>query len=319
VARRRRAAHGRGAVKAVVTGATGFLGRQLCPRLRAEGYEEVTALVRDPARARQTLGPGVECLAWDDAAVWTPAVAGADAVFHLAGESVAGERWTPEVKEKILRSRVETTRRIADAQPRGVLVSASAIGYYGGRGDRTVTEADPPGDDYLARVCIAWEDEARKAEATAARVVLLRIGVVLGKGGGALESMLNPPGVPFSPFKLGVGGPLGSGRQWTAWVHVEDVLGLLLHAAKTDAATGPVNAVAPNPVTNAQLSAAIGRALGRPAVVPVPAFAVRMVVGELADYLLYSQRVLPVRAQELGYRFRFPDIDSALRDIIGGP
>lgn len=294
---------------AVVTGATGFIGKRLVRALRESGAA-VTALTRDPARAAATLGAeGVECVAWDAPQDWRPLVRDADAVFHLAGEPVAGKRWTPEYKERVLRSRTETTADLVGAGPRGAFVSASAVGYYGDRGDRTVTEESGPADDFLARVCVAWEAEAQRATATAARVVLLRIGIVLGDGGGPLAAML-------PPFKAGVGGPMGSGRQWVPWVHVDDVVGLALFAAGTAAASGPINAVAPDPVTNAQLAAAIGRALGKPALLPLPAVALRAAVGEMAYALLYSQRVLPARAQALGYPFRFADVSAALADIL---
>ncbi len=296
-------------MNAVVTGATGFIGAPLCRRLIADGHT-VTSLTRDAVRAQTALGAGVRYLAWDDTTAWRPVVRDADVVFHLAGEPVAGARWTTAYKEKILQSRIETTRAIADAHPRGVLVSASAVGFYGDRGTSVVTEADPSGDDFLARVCVQWEAEAEKAERTASRVARVRIGIVLGNGGGPLASML-------PPFRLGLGGPIGNGKQFVPWVHLADVIGLLLLAATNENARGAINASAPDPVTSADLAAAIGRALGKPAVVPVPALALRAVVGEMAYALLYSQRVSPQTAQSLGYAFRFANVDAALRDLLG--
>ncbi len=291
-----------------MTGATGFLGKRLVRVLRADGAA-VTALTRDPGRARASFGEAVTCLAWDDAGSWRAAVQSADAVFHLAGESVAGKRWTPEQKERILRSRTETTTALAAAGPRGAFVSASAVGYYGDRGDQSLTETDSPGDDFLAGVCVAWEAAADTAAATAAHVSKLRIGIVLGEDGGPLSAML-----PL--YRAGFGGPMGGGRQWVPWVHADDVVGLLLFAARNPAAAGALNAVSPDPVTQAQFAAALGRALGRPALVPAPAFALRAALGGMADALLASQRALPARALSLGYRFRFPDLNDALADLL---
>jgi len=291
-----------------VTGATGFLGRRLVRALRTESVS-VTALTRDPGRARASLGDAVTCLAWDDAGSWRAAVQGADAVFHLAGESVAGKRWTPEQKERILRSRTETTTVLAAAGARGAFVSASAVGYYGNRGDQSLTETDGPGDDFLAGVCVAWEAAADGASATAAHVSKLRIGIVLGEDGGPLSAML-----PL--YRAGLGGPMGGGRQWVPWVHADDVVGLFLFAARNPAASGALNAVSPDPVTQAQFAAALGRALGRPALVPAPAFALRAALGGMADALLASQRALPARALSLGYRFRFPDLAGALAGLL---
>lgn len=315
-------------MRAVVTGGTGFIGRRLCVRLLRAGVA-VTVLSRDAYEARRQLTPavsvgtgagsgaGVTALDWDSPDVWRPAVADADAVFHLAGAPVAGERWTPEYKDAILNSRVESTRAIAGARPK-VLISASAVGYYGDRGNEVVTEATLAGDDFLSRVCVVWEEEAERAAAAGGRVCRMRIGTVLGPDGGALQGFLDPPGVPFSPWRVGLGGPLGSGKQWVPWVHVEDVVQLMLYCAfNQPEARGPINAVSPNPVTNAQFVHAIGRAIRKPSLVPVPGFALKAVVGEMAYALLYSQRVLPDAAQRLGYEFRFPALDAALADVVG--
>ncbi len=314
-------------MKAVVTGGTGFIGRGLCVRLATAGVG-VTVISRDAYESRKVLGPavsvgtgagsgaGINFVDWDSPNIWAEAVAGADAVFHLAGASVAGEKWTDEYKQTILESRVQTTRAIVEAGPK-LLISSSAVGYYGDRKDESLTESDPPGSDFLAQVCIAWEEEAEKATARGARVIRLRTGNVLGKDGGPLPALINPPDVPFSPWKLGLGGPLGSGRQWFPWIHVEDVLGLMLFCAfEKQEARGAINVVAPELVTNAQFSHALGRALHRPSLFKVPGFVLKGMVGEFAEALLNSQKVVPEAAQKLGYSFYFPALEDALSDLL---
>ena len=302
-----------------MTGATGFIGRPLCAELVGAGHR-VTALARDAERARGLLGPSVAVAAWfsaDDA--WRQAVARADVVIHLAGESVAGQRWTPEFKAKIRASRVEPTQVLVEAMRQAqrptTLISASAVGYYGDRDDETVTEASPPGKGFLAEVCVAWEAEALRAREAGARVVLMRTGVALGTGG-ALEKMLHPLPLPFNPWDLGLGGPMGSGRQWMPWIHLDDVVGLYAWAATTPQVAGACNATAPNPVTNAEFAHAIGRSLHRRAGLSVPAFALKLALGEFADSLLTGQKVIPTVPQTLGYRFRFPDLDAALASLL---
>jgi uncharacterized protein (TIGR01777 family) len=303
-------------MKVVVTGATGFIGRALCRLLTTEGHT-VTTLGRNANRARQVLERDAgQYLAWDNEGAWRPVVAEADAVFHLAGASVGEQRWTPEVKEELRASRVDTTRRIAEAAPR-VLVSASAIGYYGDTGEKSVDETALPGNDFLAQLCQAWEAETLQAEALhESRVVLARIGIVLGRGGGPLEAVLQPPGMAFSPWKMGLGGPLGNGKQWFSWVHLDDVCRLLLWAAEKPTFSGALNVVAPNPVRNAEFTATLGKALGKPSVLPIPGFALRAMIGEFAYALLYSQRVVPTAARAGGYTFRYTHLDNALRDLI---
>lgn len=304
---------------AVVTGATGLLGRQLCSALSAEGVA-VTGVGRDPERARRTLGASVaRCVAWNDAPGLRDAIQGADVTFHLAGESVGGQRWTPAYKELLRSSRVETSRAVVEAGPR-VLISASAVGYYGEGGDTILTEEAPSGNDFLSELCREWEAEVgRAAELYGSRVARLRIGIVLARNGGALQEMIRPLGLPFSPYRLGLGGPLGNGQQWVPWVHEADILGLFLWCARQADTPGIINAVAPNPVRNRDLAAAIGRAFGRPALLPIPGFALRALVGEFGQYLLCSQRVVPAAAQRLGYTFRFTDLDTALRDLLTPP
>jgi uncharacterized protein (TIGR01777 family) len=233
---------------------------------------------------------------------------------NLAGESIAGSRWSNARKQHILDSRVQATRTLADAiagasRPPPVFVSGSAVGYYGPRGDEVVTETQPPGSDFLARVCTAWEAEATRA-ASVTRVVCMRTGLVIENGGGALPRMV-------LPFKFGIGGPLGSGRQYMPWIHRDDWVALVRWTMATAAADGPINATAPNPVTNTEFSRALGRALHRPAFMPAPGFALRLALGEMADALLLSgQRVVPAKAEQLGFRFRFTHLDDALRAIF---
>jgi len=308
-------------MRIMVTGATGFVGRPLCARLLEAGHS-VVALTRDAPRAQSVLGPRVACLAWggENDGEWGRALGEVDAIVNLAGESVGGARWTEEYKRKIYDSRILNTRALVEAirvqptRPRA-LVCASAVGYYGDRKDETLTEESPPGTDFLAKTCRDWEAEAGKAAALGVRVACMRIGIVLGKGG-ALEKMLYPLPLPVSPFKLGLGGPIGSGRQWFPWIHLEDVVGLFAWAATTDAASGAFNTTAPNPVTNAEFVHTIGRILHRPAVAPVPGFVLKLALGEFAEALLGGQRAFPTAAQKAGYRFRHENLEETLRALM---
>jgi uncharacterized protein (TIGR01777 family) len=303
-------------VKVTVTGATGTLGRQVVAELLERG-DEVTVLSRDPDRAREALSENVRALAWSDPkseAAPAQALEGQDAVVHLLGEPVA-QRWSDDAKREIRDSRVLSTRNLVaalrdvTARP-GVLVSQSASGWYGPRGDEKVDESEPAADDFLARVCVEWEAEAREAEELGLRVALTRTGVVLSEDGGALEKML-------PPFKLGVGGPVAGGDQYIPWIHTDDVAGSLLFCLDTDAASGPVNVSAPEPVTNKDFSKALGRVLHRPAVAPVPALAIKALYGEMSIIVTTGVRAVPARLQELGYDFRRPDLEAALRAATG--
>lgn len=299
-------------MKVTLTGATGLIGTRLVRALARRG-DEVTVLSRAPARAGAALG--VAAVGWDATAAVAPAeaLAGRDAVVHLAGENVA-QRWTAEAKRRIAASREVGTRHlvagIAAAAPRPrVLVSASAVGYYGAHGDERVTEATPPGDDFLAGVCVAWEREAAAAAELGLRVVRVRTGVVLDAGGGALGKML-----PF--FRAGVGGPVAGGRQRLPWIHADDLVGLYLTALGGDDWDGPINATAPEPPTNAAFSHALGRALRRPAILPVPAFALRLLYGDMAEIVTTGVRAVPERPLALGFTHAHPDLDEALRDAL---
>ena len=289
-----------------VTGASGRLGSQLVKRLRERG-DEVATLSRNPS------SPGA--VRWLPEQEPAPAAAlnGRDAVIHLAGEDVA-QRWSDDAKRRILRSRELGTRNLvagieaADPRPR-TLISASAVGYYGPHGDEEVDEQTPAGDDFLANVCVIWEREAQRAAELGVRVACIRTGVVLDKGGGALEKML-----PF--FKLGVGGPVAGGGQYLPWIHLDDVVGIYLATLDDDAWEGPINASAPTPVTNKAFSKALGRALHRPAFAPIPGLAVQILYGKMAEIVTSGQRVIPRRAQELGYAFAHTDLDEALRAAL---
>ena len=302
-------------MKVTVTGATGTIGTKLVAALEARG-DEVTLLSRDPEKARGTLGAGGTAIAWDPNSGPAPreALDGRDAVVHLAGEPVA-QRWNAKVKERIRSSREVGTRNLvagiaaADPQPK-VLVSSSAVGYYGPHGDEALTEATPAGGDFLAEVCQVWEREAEKASGLGLRVVKVRTGVVLDPDGGALKTML-------PPFKLGGGGPVAGGRQYMPWIHVDDVVGIYLRALDDEAWSGAVNATAPTPVTNKVFSKALGKALKRPAFAPIPALAIKTLYGEMADIVTKGQRVLPERTLDLGYDFRHPELDEALRTALG--
>jgi len=293
-----------------VTGATGLVGRALCEALLARGHL-VTGLSRAPGAA--PLPAGVRAVAGDPAApgAWQDALARADACVHLAGEPVAG-RWTAERKRRIRASRVESTRNVADVlRERGpaVLVSASAVGIYGDRGDEVLDEAAAPGEGFLADVCREWEAAAAPAAARA-RVVILRTGIVLAAHGGALPRMVRP-------FRLLAGGPLGGGAFFQPWIHLADEVGLILLALEDARARGPLNASAPAPARNRDVARAIGRVLSRPSLLPAPRLAIRIAVGEMASVVLASQRVVPRKALELGYRFKFPELEAALRDLLG--
>jgi uncharacterized protein len=293
-----------------------MIGRKLVGALRARG-DEVTVLSRDEDRARSELGE-VQAFTWEDPVGGRPpmeALEGRDGVVHLLGEPL-DQRWSDDAKQRIRDSRVKGTRNLVDAlraaEPRpGVLVSQSAVGLYGPHGDETLTESEPRAEgDYLADVVAAWEAEARKAEELELRVVVTRTGVVLSESGGALGRML-------TPFKLGVGGPVAGGRQYMSWISIDDVVGAILFLLDTDDARGVFNLTAPAPVTNKVLSKTLGRVLRRPAVAPAPGFALRLVFGEMAQVVTTGQRVVPKRLQELGYRFRRPELEDALRAATG--
>ncbi|MBP7127547.1 TIGR01777 family oxidoreductase [Myxococcota bacterium] len=298
-------------MRMLVTGATGFIGR----RLVKEAPGPVTVLARDPVRAREILGP-VDAFRWDALEGPPPreAFEGVEAVVHLAGESVAGRRWTEAYKDAVLRSRSQGTRNLVAAirdlpSPPAVLVSASAVGWYGDRGDEELAETSPPGEGFLARVCREWEAEALAAEDLGIRVVLARLGLVLGPGGGTVQAL--------SPlFRRGLGGPIGLGRQFVPWVSLEDVAGLVLHAVRRPSIRGPLNVTSPRPVRQRTFAAALGRALGRPALLPAPPLLLRLVLGEFAGELLASRRVIPRVALESGYSFRLPDLPEAIRAAL---
>jgi len=278
-------------MKVVITGGSGFIGRAIAERLRAGGHSLTAVSLRTP--------PG------------RAVFAGCEAVVHLAGEPVA-QRWTAAAKERIVNSRVQGTRTLVAAlrpQPPAVLISASAIGYYGSRGDEILTEDSPPGSGFLVQVAVAWEQEARAADEFGVRVVTPRIGVVLGRGGGALPKMA-------LPFRFGVGGRLGDGKQWTSWIHLDDLVSLVEFSIATPSICGAVNAVAPNPVTNATLTQTLAAALHRPAIFPVPPVALKLILGEMSQVLLASQRVIPQAAQRAGFQFRFTEVGEALRQIF---
>jgi uncharacterized protein (TIGR01777 family) len=299
-----------------ITGATGIIGQLLVRELLDRG-DRVTVLSRSAQRARAVLGE-VEAFEWTDPTAGpapVEALAGRDAVVNLMGEPVA-QRWNTEVKERIRNSREAGTRHLVDAlreaDPRpAVLVSGSATGWYGPHGDEPLDESAPPArGDFLADVTVDWENEARRAEELGVRVVTIRTGVVLSENGGALEKML-------PPFKMGMGGPIAGGRQYVPWVHAEDVVGAILFCLGEEAASGPVNVTAPEPVTNRELSKALGRVLGRPAVAPVPALALKALYGDMSEIITTGHRAIPRRLLDLGYRFRRPELEGALREATG--
>ena len=293
--------------KVLVSGSSGLVGSALIPALQANGYQ-VTRLVHGASSSQNQIS-------------WNPAeplragtVSGFEAVVHLAGESIMG-RWTRAKKLRIRESRVAGTRHLAEAlaqaatKPR-VLVSASAIGYYGDRGDEILREESPPGSGFLSDVCRGWESACEPAAQVGIRTLQARFGVVLSLDGGALARML-------TPFRLGLGGKIGSGRQWWSWIALQDIVGIILHALKTSSLQGPVNAVAPNPATNAEFTKTLGTALSRPTIFPMPAFAARLALGEMADELLLaSQRVEPAKLRASGYVFQHQELHAALEALL---
>ncbi|MBI2875849.1 MAG: TIGR01777 family protein [Candidatus Tectomicrobia bacterium] len=294
-----------------VSGSSGLVGSALVPFLRTSGHRVIRLVRRAPSETDILWNPaeGVKDLSQ---------LEGVDAVVHLAGENIAAGRWTPERKAEIRHSRVEGTQKLCESlaqlsQPPRVLVSASAIGFYGNRGSETLREESPPGRDFLAQVCVAWEAATEPASRAGVRVVQPRFGMILSPAGGALQRML-------TPFKLGVGGRIGSGTQFMSWIALDDAIGAIEHAIRTESLQGPVNAVAPHPVTNAEFTQVLARVLSRPAFLPLPAFAARLALGEMADALLLSSaRVIPARLQESGYPFQYPELEGALRHLLCHP
>jgi len=276
-------------MKIALTGASGFIGRRVREQLRDHEFRAVS--LRGDVRP-ENFGE-------------------LDAVIHLAGEPVA-QRWTPAARLRIFRSRVDGTRRLVEAlkaNPPAVLISASAIGYYGSRGDEILTETSSGANDFLGQVAQEWERAALAAESFGVRVVILRIAMVLGRGGGALAKML-------TPFRLGIGGRIGSGKQWMSWIHLDDLAALIAFALEHPMLRGPVNASAPEPVANAEFTRELARALHRPAIFPVPEAALKLMFGEMSQMILASERVLPEAALRAGFSFRFPRIREALRDLV---
>jgi uncharacterized protein (TIGR01777 family) len=309
-------------MRVFVTGGTGLIGTPLIRRL-CRRQDSVLLLTRRPAAARERVADTCTVVEGDPMreGPWMESIRDCDAVINLAGEGIFGHRWNEEFKTLLRDSRVKSTSNVVRAmakQPQApagkskILVNGSAIGYYGFHGDEEITEESPPGDDTLARMCVAWEDAAREAERHGIRVARVRTGVVLDKAGGALATML-------PPFKMGAGGRVASGKQWLSWIHLHDIVGILLLALDNAGASGAINATAPRPVTNNEFTKSLGRALHRPTFLPVPGFALRLRFGQVAEILTTGQRVLPQRALALGYQFQFPEIDQALRHILNRP
>jgi uncharacterized protein len=300
-------------MRTVIAGGTGFLGRALARALVSAGHDVVT-LTRGGPRGPASGGRAVTWTPDGQAGPWASHVDGATAVVNLAGESIAARRWSAAQKRRILDSRVLATRSLVAAMRQTarrpqVFVSGSAVGYYGPRGDEVVNEANAPGADFLARVCVEWEAEARAAESMT-RLVCIRTGIVLDRNEGALPQML-------PPFWFGAGGPVGSGRQYWPWIHLQDWVDLVRFVIQTPTATGPLNASAPTPVPNAEFAATLGRTLGRPAFMRAPGFALKLLLGEMAGPLLLSgQRAVPAKAEAIGVTFTFRRLDDALRAIF---
>jgi uncharacterized protein (TIGR01777 family) len=299
-------------MKLVITGGTGFIGSILTDRLWNQFHSVALLSRRPPPEVNVTKK---EWFAWQPGmgGAWEAVVDGADGIINLAGEPIAGKRWSSAQKEVLRSSRINATKSLVNAvaktkaKPK-FLINASAVGYYGPHGDETVTEQTGPGQDFLSRLCVDWEEEAKKAEALGVRVALVRTGIVLDKGKGALAKM-----VP--PFKMFVGGPLGSGQQWMPWIHIEDHIGLICFLMENDGARGPFNATVPNPVTMETFSKTLGDVLNRPSWASVPPSALALLLGEMADMLTTGQRAVPEAALKLGYTFKYPYLLDALRSL----
>jgi uncharacterized protein len=301
-------------LRVIITGGTGLIGGALARELGAAGHE-VIVLTRDTARSGP-LPPGTRAVSWDGRTGegWSNLLDAGTAIVNLAGEGIAQGRWSAAKKRRIRESRVDSGRavlaaiRAARERPH-VLLQGSAVGYYGPCGDEVVTESHPPGSDFLATVCVDWESSTAEAEQLGVRRSVLRTGVVLSGEGGALPRMA-------LPFRLMAGGPVGSGRQWVPWIHVADEVGAIRCLLEREEARGPFNLTAPHPLTSRAFSRALGRALRRPSLVPAPGLALRILLGEMADMLLHGQRAVPHRLLELGYVFRYPEAESALRNLL---
>jgi uncharacterized protein len=299
-------------VKITISGASGLIGRRLLKVLAKDGHA-IRVLSR---HAGTNLPPGVQLSVWDALKGEPPAesLSDADAVVHLAGEPVA-QRWNEQSKQRIRDSRITGTRNLVRAlaalgRKPEVLVCGSAVGYYGSRGDEVLVESSAPGNDFLAELCVAWEKEARAAESLGVRVVSIRTGLVLDGRGGALTKML-------PPFRMGIGGKLGDGRHWMSWIHLEDLVGMIQMALQNKV-NGAMNGASPNPVTNSDFTRSLGKAVHRPAVLPMPALGLRLLFGEMSEILLASQRAAPKAAQSAGFQFRYPELDQALADVLKG-
>jgi uncharacterized protein (TIGR01777 family) len=297
-------------MKLVITGASGFIGTALCRQLLQRGHR-LTLLTRGAPREPNTVDKRWHHWTPGTLRDWDAELDGADGVINLAGEPIAEKKWTATQRRRLEKSRVDTTHVLVQAcakarQRPKFLINASAVGYYGPHGDEIVTEDAPPGTDFLSQLCLNWETEAKRAEPLGMRVVLLRTGIVLGAGGGALEKM-----VP--PFKWFSGGPLGSGKQWMSWIHLDDHVALILYLIDHQQAVGPINGTAPNPERNKDFSRALGKVLHRPSWMPVPGILLRIGLGDMADMLLTGQRVVPAAAQRLGFEFRYPTLPEALK------
>jgi uncharacterized protein (TIGR01777 family) len=299
-------------MRVFITGGTGLIGVRLVRAIRKRG-DEVVVLSRQ-ADAWRHVGLDVEIVAGDPTSTgpWQERAAGCDAVVNLAGAGIFDRRWNAGYKNLIRDSRLRATENVVAALSEQsnakVLVSGSAIGFYGPHGDQELDESSPAGDDFMAKICVDWEAAAKAAESAGVRVALLRTGIVLDRRGGALKQLL-------TPFQWGLGGPVASGRQYMSWIHHADEVGIILLALDHSEAYGPINGTAYGPVTNKEFAKALGRALGRPAFLPTPAFGMRLILGEVAEVVTTGQRVLPRRAEALGYQFHYPDIDAALRQI----
>lgn len=301
-------------MKIAIAGATGFIGKHLVTKLETLGHE-YTIITRYRDRAANVFPLAADIIEWSPPGkgLEPSQLSGNDALINLTGTTVA-QRWTAKVKQDIRDSRVNTTRLLANAlincdKPPAVFVNASAIGFYGSNASSDLDESSPPGSDLLSEICQAWETESQRAAFAGIRTINARIGIVLGVEGGALKSML-------PPFKFGLGGPIGSGKQWMSWIHVEDVIGLIIESLANVQLSGPLNLTAPEPVTNRDFSKTLAQVLGRPAILPTPVFALKLLFGEFAQILGSGQRVLPAEALSKGYQFRFPKLRAALKDLV---